>query len=62
LTSLKLDRLRLDDSIQQVHGWVNEGREVANVNKLTGKVEGDNIAVDGSLFLSGTAFDDCGQP
>lgn len=61
LTSLKLDRLRLDDSIQPIHAWVDEGREVANINKLTGKVEGQNVYVDGSVFLPATAFEQPGS-
>lgn len=60
LTSLKLDKLRLDDSILPIHAWMDEGREVANTNRLTGKVE-ESVGVDGSVFLSDSAFQGTGK-
>lgn len=60
MTALKLDKLRLDDSVIPVHAWIEEGRELVNLNKLTGKIEGENVAVDGSVFLPGSAFEELG--
>lgn len=60
LTALKLDKLRLDDSIIPLHAWVDEGREVANTNRMTGQVD-DNVGVDGSVFLPASAFEDSGK-
>ncbi|KAL1408414.1 Autophagy protein 7 [Vanrija albida] len=58
LTSLKLDKLRLDDSEIPIHAWLDEGRQVVNANRLTGKVAGDDVAVDGSVLLDESAFTD----
>lgn len=57
LTTLKLDKLRLDDTSLPVHAWVDEGREIVNTNKLTGHVEGNPVGVDGSVLLGAGAFD-----
>ncbi|WOO77789.1 Ubiquitin-like modifier-activating enzyme ATG7 [Vanrija pseudolonga] len=56
LTSLKLDKLRLDDSEIPIHAWLDEGRQIVNANRLTGKVSGDDVAVDGSVLLDESAF------
>lgn len=57
LTSLKLDKLKLDDSTLPIYAWVEEGRGIANVDKLTGRKEGKSVGVDGSVVLSATAFE-----
>lgn len=62
LTSLKLDKLKLDDSSLAIHAWVEEGRSIPNLNKLTGLKEGQSVGVDGSVVLSATAFDSPSDP
>ncbi|EJT49415.1 hypothetical protein A1Q1_01437 [Trichosporon asahii var. asahii CBS 2479] len=57
VTSLKLDKLKLDDSSLAIQAWVEEGRSIPNLNKLTGVKEGKSVGVDGSVVLSATAFE-----
>lgn len=57
VTSLKLDKLKLDDSSLAIQAWVEEGRSIPDLNKLTGIKEGKNVGVDGSVVLSATAFE-----
>lgn len=57
VTSLKLDKLKLDDSSLAIHAWVEEGRSIPDLNKFTGIKEGKSVGVDGSVVLSATAFD-----
>lgn len=61
LTSLKLDRLKLDDPLLPLHAWVDESRVIPDFNRLTGVTKGKNIGIDGSVVLSATAFDAPGE-
>ncbi|KAL7424355.1 Autophagy protein 7 [Cryptotrichosporon argae] len=57
LTSLKLDTLKLDDAARPVAAWLDAGRVVDDVDRLTGRRGGD-VGVDGALGLGGDAFED----
>jgi ubiquitin-like modifier-activating enzyme ATG7 len=51
LNTLKLDKLKLDDTQQPISGWLEEGREVVD------KENGDRrVGVDGSLGVGGSSF------
>jgi len=51
LNTLKLDRLKLDDTQQPISGWLEEGREVID------KENGDRrVGVDGSIGVGGSSF------
>lgn len=51
LNTLKLDKLKLDDTQQPILGWLEEGREVID------KDNGDRrVALDGSLGVGGSSF------
>lgn len=53
LNTLKLDKLKLDDTQQPITGWLEEGREVVD------REQGDQrVGVDGSLGVGGSSFGD----
>lgn len=58
LSTLKLDKLGLDDSVIPIHAWIEEGRQVSTTSQS--KIDGSGpaaVGVDGSMVLSSTAFD-----
>ncbi|OCF37606.1 E1-like protein-activating enzyme Gsa7p/Apg7p [Kwoniella heveanensis BCC8398] len=59
LTSYKLDKAKLDDSIQSIEGWMEEGRTIQDTD-ATFAHQGDErfIGIDGSLVVAGNAFGD----
>lgn len=52
VTSLKLDKLGLDDSVVPVHAWIEEGRDAPNDSGNQ-----HAIGMDGALVLSASAFE-----
>ena len=60
VTALKLDKLKLDDSEQDIEAWLEEGREI--VDRDAGVAGGSNtIGVDGSVGLGVGAFGEEGE-
>ena len=55
LNTLKLDKLKLDDTQQDIAAWFEEGKEVIDRESAGGNTK---IGVDGSVGLGGGAFDD----
>jgi ubiquitin-like modifier-activating enzyme ATG7 len=51
LNSLKLDKLKLDDAQQPIHGWIEEGREIVDRERGNQKV-----GIDGSLGVGAGSF------
>lgn len=51
LNSLKLDKLKLDDAQQPIHGWLEEGREI--VDRERGN---EKVGIDGSLGVGAGSF------
>nr|XP_031861869.1 E1-like protein-activating enzyme Gsa7p/Apg7p [Kwoniella shandongensis]KAA5528941.1 E1-like protein-activating enzyme Gsa7p/Apg7p [Kwoniella shandongensis] len=57
LTSLKLDKLKLDDTQQQVVGWREEGKSVSDRDTAGENAQGSmQVGIDGSLTVGGNAF------
>jgi ubiquitin-like modifier-activating enzyme ATG7 len=54
LNTLKLDKLKLDDSQQDITAWLEEGREI--VDRDSGS-DGKKVGVDGGVGVGGGAFD-----
>ncbi|KAK4684304.1 ubiquitin-like modifier-activating enzyme ATG7, partial [Tremellales sp. Uapishka_1] len=52
VNTLKLDKLKLDDTVQPLKGWIEAGRSVRD---REGR-EGEEVGVDGSLGVGGGAF------
>jgi ubiquitin-like modifier-activating enzyme ATG7 len=57
LNTLKLDKLKLDDTQQPIEGWLDEGRLI--VDKA--KQDGSTVGLDGTLGISGSAFGEQGD-
>lgn len=56
LNSLKLDKLKLDDAQQPIHGWLEEGREI--VDRERGN---EKVGIDGSLGVGAGSFGEGGS-
>jgi hypothetical protein len=52
LTSLKLDTLKLDDSIIDIHGWMEEGKSVFDREQGEDVWMGGSVAVDADSLRS----------
>ncbi|KAJ9119946.1 hypothetical protein QFC24_005429 [Naganishia onofrii] len=50
LTSLKLDTLKLDDSVRDIQGWLEEGRSVLD------RESGEEVWISGHLMVEGQSF------
>jgi len=50
LTSLKLDTLKLDDSVRDIRGWLEEGRSVRD------RESGEEVWMSGHLMVDGDSF------
>lgn len=53
VNALKLDKLKLDDALQSLTAWLDEGRVVLDKEAAAGQ---EHVGVDGALTLSGEAF------
>ena len=53
LNTLKLDKLKLDDSQQPISAWLEEGKEIVDRESAGGH---GRIGVDGSVGVGGDAF------
>lgn len=51
LNTLKLDKLKLDDAQQPIHGWLERGREI--VDRERGN---EKVGIDGSLGVGAGSF------
>jgi ubiquitin-like modifier-activating enzyme ATG7 len=54
LTSLKLDKLKLDDSEVDIAAWLEEGREIKDKEAKAGESSG--VGVDGVMGVGSGAF------
>lgn len=50
LTSLKLDTLKLDDSVRDIQGWLEEGRSVLD------RESGEEVWISGHFMVDGQSF------
>lgn len=55
LNTLKLDKLKLDDTQQDIIAWLEEGKEIVDRESAGGL---KRIGVDGGLGVGGGAFDE----
>lgn len=55
LNTLKLDKLKLDDTQQPISAWLEEGKEIVDRESNGGQ---GRIGVDGSVGVGGGAFGD----
>lgn len=55
LNTLKLDKLKLDDTQQEITAWLEEGKEITDRESAGG---GKQVGVDGSIGVGGGAFDE----
>lgn len=53
LTSLKLDTLKLDDSVQDILGWMEEGRSVYDREQGAEVWMSGSVAVDADSLMKG---------
>ena len=63
LTTRKLDKLKLDDSVQSIAGWMAQGREVVDKEApIAGPSSGPRkVGIDGYLGIGEGAFREDGD-
>ena len=61
LNTLKLDKLKLDDSQQDISGWIEEGKEVVDREAVSSGSSSVSIGVDGAFSVGGGAFGEDGD-
>mgnify|MGYP002718876514 CR=1 FL=1 len=54
LNTLKLDKLKLDDTQQDIAAWLEEGKEITDRESAGAQ---SKVGVDGSVGVGGGAFD-----